>query len=223
MPTERTAGRARGPAAASVFEMAEASSETSSARDPELAELKRALRREAVARRDGLPAIERESAAAAVAALGFPVAVVPGTVVSGFFAIKSEISPLPLMRRLAGAGASLALPVIAGRGQPLTMRAWTFGAPLQAGVWGIREPRGADEVFPDVVLVPLLAFDRRGGRLGYGGGFYDRTLRRLRAMKPVTAIGVGFAVQQIAEVPTGACDECLDVVLTEDGTFDFRT
>ena len=192
--------------------------------DPGLTDLKAALRPGAAARRDGLAPTERERAAVALAESAFPIAVAPGTVVSGFSPIKSEISPLPLMRRLAGAGAALALPVIAGRGQPLTMRAWSFGAPLQAGVWGIREPRAdAEEVFPDVVLVPLLAFDRRGGRLGYGGGFYDRTLRRLRAMKPVTAIGLAFAVQQIAEVSVGTGDERLDLVLTEDGTFDFRT
>lgn len=190
--------------------------------DPALLEHKAALRREAQARRDRLAPAERDSAAAAVAAR-CPVAATAATVVSGFLPIRSEISPLPLLRRLAAGGAGLALPVIAGRGQPLTMRAWTFGAPLAAGVWGIREPRDGVEVFPDIVVVPLLAFDRHGGRLGYGGGFYDRTLRRLRAMKPVTAIGVAFAVQQIAAVPTGAWDERLDLVLTEDGTFDFRT
>ncbi|HEY2584979.1 MAG TPA: 5-formyltetrahydrofolate cyclo-ligase [Tepidisphaeraceae bacterium] len=190
-----------------------------------LAGRKAALRRDAVARRDTLAPQERERAALAVAAAtAFPVAVAPATVVSGFSPIRSELSPLPLMRRLGLRGACLALPAIAGRGQPLTMRAWAFGAPIKAGVWGIREPHpDAEEVFPDIVIVPLLAFDRHGGRLGYGGGFYDRTLRRLRDLKSVTAIGLAFAVQQIAEVPTGPGDERLDLVLTEGGTFDFRT
>ena len=93
--------------------------------------------------------------------------------------LKSEINPMPLMRRLAGAGAQLALPAVAGRGQPLTMRAFSFGEPLVAGVWGIREPGpDAPEVFPDIVIVPLLAFDRSGHRVGYGAGYYDMTITR---------------------------------------------
>jgi 5-formyltetrahydrofolate cyclo-ligase len=104
------------------------------------------------------------------------------------------------------------------------MRAWSFGAPLVSGVWGIREPPAdAPEVFPDILIVPLLAFDRRGYRLGYGGGYYDRTIARLRAVKPVTAAGLAFAAQQIDQVPTTPRDERLDLVLTEGGTFDFRT
>jgi 5-formyltetrahydrofolate cyclo-ligase len=186
--------------------------------------LKASLRCDALARRDALPAEARQAASLAVAERGLPIAVAPGTVVSGFSPMKSEISPLPLMRRLADAGAALALPVIGKRGQPLTMRAWTFGAPLVAGVWGIREPPAeAPEVFPDILLVPLLAFDRRGFRLGYGGGYYDRTIARLRAVKPVTTVGLAFAAQQIDDVPVTPRDERLDLVLTEDGTLDFRT
>jgi 5-formyltetrahydrofolate cyclo-ligase len=186
--------------------------------------LKAALRRDLAARRDALPAAERQAAGLAVANRELPVAVASGTVVSGFWPIKSEISPLPLMRRFADAGASLALPVVAGRGQPLVMRAWSFGAPLVAGVWGIREPPAdAPEVFPDIVIVPLLAFDRRGHRLGYGAGHYDRTIARLHAMKTVATVGIAFAVQQIDEVPTTPRDERLDLVLTEGGTLDFRT
>ncbi len=186
-------------------------------------ELKAAQRRDALARREALPASVRQVGGPAVAARGLPVMVAPGTVVSGFSPVKSEINPLPLMRRLADAGAALALPVIAGRGQPLTMRAWSFGAPLVPGVWGIREPAAdAPEVFPDILIVPLLAFDRRGYRLGYGGGYYDRTIARLRAIKPITAIGIAFAAQQIDEVPTTPRDERLDLVLTESGTIDFR-
>jgi 5-formyltetrahydrofolate cyclo-ligase len=187
-------------------------------------ELKAALRRAALARRKALPADERQAAGQAVAERGLPVDVAPGYVVSGFSPFKSEISPLPLLRRLADAGASLALPVVTGRAQPLTMRAWSFGAPLVSGVWGIREPAAdAPEVYPDILIVPLLAFDRRGYRLGYGGGFYDRTIARLRTMKPVTAVGLAFAAQQIDEVPVTPRDERLDLVLTEGGTIDFRT
>jgi 5-formyltetrahydrofolate cyclo-ligase len=188
-----------------------------------LDKLKAALRRDLLARREALPAAERQAAGLAVAERGLPVAVAPGTVASGFSPMKSEISPLPLMRRLSDAGVDLALPVIGGRGQPLTMRAWSFGAPLVPGVWGIREPSAdAPEAFPDILIVPLLAFDCHGYRLGYGGGYYDRTIARLRAMKPVTAIGIAFAAQQIDEVPITPRDERLDLVLTEDGIMDFR-
>jgi len=187
-------------------------------------QLKADLRRAALARRDALPPAERMAAAFAIAERGLPVEVRPRTVVSGFSPLKSEINPLPLLRRLADAGASLALPVVVGRGKPLVMRAWSFGAPLVSGVWGIREPPAdAPEVFPDILIVPLLAFDRRGHRIGYGAGYYDMTILRLRAMKPVTAIGVAFAMQEIAAAPATPRDARLDLVLTERETIDFRT
>jgi len=195
---------------------------TDSDQPPE--QLKAALRRAAVARRDALPPAERVAAAQAIAERGGPVEVGPGVIVSGFSPLKSEISPLPLLRRLADAGASLALPVVVGRGHPLVMRAWSFGAPLVAGVWGIREPSSdAPELYPDILIVPLLAFDRCGHRIGYGAGYYDLTISRLRAMKPVTAIGIAFAAQEIAVVPATSRDARLDLVLTERGAIDFRT
>src|SRR6266850_508507 len=151
------------------------------------------LRRDALARRDALPPAERARAAEIIAARVFPIAVAAGAIVSGFSPMKSEINPVPLMRKLADAGARLALPVVAGKGKPLIMRAWKFGEPLAAGVWGIREPKSeAPEVAPDILIVPLLAFDRRGHRIGYGAGYYDMTIARLRAMKPVAAIGIAF-------------------------------
>jgi 5-formyltetrahydrofolate cyclo-ligase len=190
---------------------------------PSTSDLKADIRRGALARREALPADTRMAAAQAIAARGLPVKTAPGVVVSGFSPLKSEISPLPLLRRVADTGAQLALPVVAGRGQPLIMRAWSFGAPLVPGVWGIREPPpDAPEVFPDVVIVPLLAFDRSGRRVGYGAGYYDMTIARLRGMKPVTAIGIAFAVQEIAEVPATPRDARLDLVLTEQEVVDCR-
>jgi 5-formyltetrahydrofolate cyclo-ligase len=189
--------------------------------DPSIPALKADLRRAAQALRDALPGAARLEAAQAIAARGLPVAVAPGAVVSGFSPLRSEISPLPLMRRLADAGAQLALPVVVGRGQPLLMRAWAFGAPLASGVWGIREPPpDAPEVLPDILLVPLLAFDRTGHRLGYGAGYYDMTIARLRAIKRVRAIGVAFAAQEIAAVPVTPRDARLDLVLTEHEAID---
>jgi 5-formyltetrahydrofolate cyclo-ligase len=178
--------------------------------------LKTALRREAIARRDALTPASRATAAEAIAARPFPVVLPPTTVVAGFMPIRSEIDPRPLLRRLEAAGARLALPAVIGRGQALAMRAYETGASLVAGVWGIREPPAdAPDLLPDVVIVPLLAFDRRGHRLGYGVGYYDRTIPALRASKPVVAVGIAFAEQEIAEVPITAHDARLDVVLTE--------
>jgi|SRR5262245_9858453 len=184
---------------------------------------KAALRRDALARRDALPREQRAAAAEAIAARPFPVAIKPGAVVSGFMPMKSEINPIPLLRKLADAGATLALPVVAGRGKPLIMRAWSVGAPLASGVWGIREPKpDAPEVFPDILIVPLLAFDRRGHRIGYGAGYFDMTIAALRASKPVVAAGIAFAAQEIAEVPTTPRDARLDLVLTEREVIDSR-
>ena len=150
-------------------------------------------------------------------------AVAPGAIVSGFMPLKSEISPLPLLRRLADAGARLALPAIAGRGKPLTMRAYAFGDEFARGQWGIREPKPEQpEVFPDVLIVPLACFDRAGHRIGYGAGYYDMTIHRLRGMKKVIAIGIAFAAQEIAKVPATERDERLDLVLTEREVIDFR-
>jgi 5-formyltetrahydrofolate cyclo-ligase len=181
------------------------------------------LRRAGQARRDALPAQLRQAAAEAIAARPFPLAISAGTIVSGFMPLKSEINPLPLMRKLAGAGASLALPVVAGRGKPLIMRGWKWGEPLVGGVWGIREPvPQAPRLDPDILLVPLLAFDRAGHRIGYGAGYYDLTITQLRAKKPIAAVGIAFAAQEIETVPTTDFDAPLDLVLTEKATIDLR-
>jgi 5-formyltetrahydrofolate cyclo-ligase len=185
--------------------------------------LKVDLRRQALARRDALSAAERAQAAESIAARTFPIALAPGAIVAGFMPMKSEINPLPLMRKLAAAGARLALPAVAGAGKPLIMRAWAFGEPLAAGVWGIREPEpAAPVVAPDILIVPLLAFDRAGHRIGYGAGYYDLTIAALRAKQAVVAIGVAFAAQEIAAVPASPRDAPLDLVLTEREVIDLR-
>ncbi|MGD0334293.1 MAG: 5-formyltetrahydrofolate cyclo-ligase [Xanthobacteraceae bacterium] len=188
-----------------------------------LSDKKAELRREAIARRDALPPEARQAAAEAIAARPFPLAIAPGTIVSGFMPLKSEINPLPLMRKLAAQGARLALPAVAGRGKPLILRAWVLGEPLIAGVWGIREPKPeAAEVEPDILLVPLLAFDRAGHRIGYGAGYYDLTLAQLRARKAVIAVGLTFAAQEVAAIPATPRDARLDLVLTEREVIDLR-
>jgi 5-formyltetrahydrofolate cyclo-ligase len=186
-------------------------------------EAKVELRAAAQARRDALPADARMAAAEAIAAREFPLAIAPGTIVSGFMPLKSEINPLPLLQKLSELGARIALPAIAGRGKPLIMRAWEFGAPLDRGQWGIREPKAdAPDVEPDILLVPLLAFDRAGHRIGYGAGYYDMTIAKLRARKKVTAVGIAFAAQEVAKVPATPRDERLDLVLTEREAIDLR-
>jgi len=185
--------------------------------------LKAELRKSALARRDAMAPDERQAAAETIASRGFPLPVTPGTIVSGFSPLKSEINPLPLLRKLAEAGARLALPVVAGRGQPLIMRSYAFGQPLNSGVWGIREPKDdAPEVEPDIVIVPLAAFDRRGNRIGYGAGYYDMTINRLRGRKTVTAVGIAYAAQEVPEVPVTERDARLDLVLTERDVTDCR-
>ncbi|MGH6673141.1 MAG: 5-formyltetrahydrofolate cyclo-ligase [Xanthobacteraceae bacterium] len=184
---------------------------------------KEELRHDATARRDALPAAMRKAAAETIARRAFPLTISPGVIVSGFMPLKSEINPLPLMKALDGAGAQLALPKIAGRGKPLIMRAWTWGAPLDTGQWGIREPKPVyPEVDPDIVLVPLLAFDRTGHRIGYGAGYYDMTIAALRSRKAVTALGIAFAAQEVAQVPRTERDARLDLVLTEREVIDLR-
>ncbi len=110
------------------------------------------------------------------------------------------------------------LPIVLGHGLPLEFRRWYPGEPTQPGMWKIPRPLpDAELVVPDVLLVPMLAFDRHGYRLGYGGGFYDRTLDQLRAKKNVIAIGVAYAGQEVDAVPRGPHDQPLDYVLTEQG------
>jgi len=182
------------------------------------------LRAAAFARRDALGADHRAAAAQAIAAHAGCVGISPGVVVAGFSAIRSEIDPSSLMQAFAARGASLALPVAAARNQPLIFRAWTKDTRLVRGAYGIFEPSSdAEEVGPDIVLVPLAAFDRRGHRVGYGGGYYDRTLGILRKSKKIVAIGVAFAVQEIDDAMPQAHDEPLDLVLTENEIIDLRS
>ena len=145
-------------------------------------------------------------------------AIRPGMSVSGFSAIRDEIDPAGLMLRLASAGHPLALPTMQGKARPLVMRAWAPGDTMAPAVWGIAEPLPTrQEVRPDIVLVPLLAFDLAGYRLGYGGGFYDRTLEVLRAEKPIIAVGIAYDEQQVDVVPRLDYDQPLDWVLTPSG------
>jgi 5-formyltetrahydrofolate cyclo-ligase len=180
------------------------------------------LRAVALAARDALSAEQRAVAAQAIATRGLPVEIARGAIVSGYSPIRSEIDPVPLLRSLAAKGTRLALPVILARGKSLAFRAWSPGDRMMLGPLGILEPSpAAAELVPDIMLVPLAAFDRAGHRIGYGAGHYDYTLAHLRKAKAIVAIGLGFAAQEIKVVPAMAHDVALDYVLTETKVFDF--
>jgi 5-formyltetrahydrofolate cyclo-ligase len=182
------------------------------------------LRTSALAKRDALSSKRRTAAAETVAKRGLPFEVLRGTVVSGYSPIRSEIDPVPLMRSLAAQGAQLALPAITARGRSLAFRAWSPNDRLLLGPLGILEPSpAAAEITPDIMLVPLAAFDRAGHRIGYGAGHYDYTLAHLRKLKHIIAIGLAFAAQEIVAVPALPHDVALDYVLTEAQAFDFRS
>lgn len=174
--------------------------------------------------RTSLRAARREAAgrapdAAAIAAAGFPADRLGDfAVVAGYRAHGGEIDPWPLMRRFADAGARLALPAAVALDAPLVFRAYAPGAELGPDVVGMAAPlNSASELTPDLVIVPLLGFDARGGRVGQGGGHYDRTLAALRAGGRVFALGLAFQAQQIARIPAEPHDQRLDAILTETG------
>ena len=181
---------------------------------------KRALRSRIKTWRAGLEADAAARAADAVAAQGLGFLRLPQkrAVVSGFSSLPDEFRAWPLLRRLHGEGHALAMPVMQGKGLPLVFRAWAPGDAMDKAVWGIAEPKADKPVLePDIVLVPLLAFDATGWRLGYGGGYYDRTLRGLRARKSIVAIGLAYDESQVDAVPHLDYDERLDWVLRPSG------
>jgi 5-formyltetrahydrofolate cyclo-ligase len=184
-----------------------------------LAELKRLARSKAEKDRDAVHRRAGAEAGAALAARGLPAGLQPG-IISGFHPYRSEISVLELFGRLVVEGWITALPVVVAKNQPLIFRRWAPGEALLSGKWDIQIPAGtADEVLPDVLLVPMLAFDSRGFRLGYGGGFYDRTLAKLRLAKKIVAIGVAYAAQETDDVPHDGHDQPMDWIMTEEKTF----
>lgn len=139
-----------------------------------------------------------------------------GQVISGYMPIRTEIDPLPAMLGMM-AHSRVTVPVIQGDGLPLIFREWTPDAEMIDGPFGAMVPAEGDFLDPTVLIVPLLAFDREGYRLGYGGGYYDRTLEELRAKGPCTAIGFAFAAQEIDCVPREDTDQPMDMIITENG------
>ncbi|MDC1399621.1 5-formyltetrahydrofolate cyclo-ligase [Yoonia sp.] len=139
-----------------------------------------------------------------------------GVPMAGYMAMRTEIDPTAAMEEAAAHG-PVGVPVIMGAGQPLQFRLWEPDCDLISGEFGAQIPASGDWMIPQIVVVPLVAFDRSGGRLGYGGGFYDRTLEKLRAAQPTLAIGFAYVAQEDQDLPLEPTDQTLDLIVTEQG------
>jgi 5-formyltetrahydrofolate cyclo-ligase len=182
---------------------------------------RRSERERLLALRGALAPAERRRASAAIeehlralleARLG---GTAPGPVLGAYWPFRGEFDPRPLVDWMIAAGGRVALPVVIDKTGPLEYRAWRPGESLVDGVWNIPVPERREVVVPDIVLAPLVGFDRAGYRLGYGGGYFDRTLAHL-SPRP-TAIGVGFAAQRLATIHPQPFDIAMDAIVTEDG------
>ncbi len=183
----------------------------------DLTEIKAAARKAAFARRKAAFDTRPPGAAGRLSEV---LAGYRGVPLSGYMPIRTEIDPLPAMAEAAARG-PVGVPVIQAAGQPLKFSRWTPDGPLKDGPFGARVP-AVDAFFdPEILIVPLVAFDARGGRLGYGGGFYDRTLQRLRALRPTLAIGFAFDAQEDDGLPLEPTDQPLDMVITESRVLTF--
>ena len=180
-----------------------------------ISELKAEARKTAFAARKQAFAAGQGQAAALLADLLAEYGAKP---LAGYMAMRTEIDPTDAMAAHQG---PVGVPVIMGAGQPLRFRAWTPGCDLIEGEFGAKIPAEGAWIEPEILIVPMVAWDRRGFRLGYGGGFYDRTLEGLRAKRPTIAIGFAFAAQELAEVPVEPVDQPLDALVTETGVIRF--
>ncbi|SFQ95310.1 5-formyltetrahydrofolate cyclo-ligase [Poseidonocella sedimentorum] len=176
-----------------------------------LADRKAAARVLAAARREAAHAGDLGGAAGRLSEV---LAGYRGVPLSGYLPIRSEIDPIPAMAEAAAHGA-VGVPVITGPARPLKFSRWQPEAPLRKGPFNVMVPEVDDFIRPEILIIPLLAFDRRGGRLGYGGGFYDRTLELLRAQGPVLAIGFAYGAQESGDIPSETTDQPLDLIVTE--------
>lgn len=174
---------------------------------------KQAARKAAFARRKAAHQPGRDCTGGLMAHLG----ALRGHVIAGYMPIRTEIDPLPAMAALSHDN-TLCVPIVQGPGQPLIFRQWSPGCAMETGAFGAQIPVDAPEVTPDLLIVPLVAFTAAGYRLGYGGGFYDRTLERLAAQAPSTrAIGFAYAAQRADALPLEPTDRRLDAIVTEQG------
>ena len=145
-----------------------------------------------------------------------------GHSVAGYMPIRTEIDPRPAMAEMSFYG-KVGVPVIQGMNKPLLIAEWTPSTEMREGQFGAQVPVLKKFFDPELLIVPLVAFDRQGGRLGYGGGFYDRTLEKLKMKKPVLAVGFAYSCQEIEQVPLEMTDQSLDFVITEKAVLDLRS
>lgn len=189
--------------------------------DEMIEEAKAALRIKARALRAALDHEERADMAKAAAAHFFAgIALAPTDIVAAYWRIRDELDCQPILVKLMDSGQTVVLPVVLGPEQPLDLRVWEQGTSLYEAGFGTLAPSElAPRAEPDVVLMPLLAFDKNGTRLGYGGGYYDRTLARFK--KRPRLIGLAFAAQELDRIPRDAHDVPLDAIVTETGVRHF--
>jgi len=178
----------------------------------DLTTIKAAARKMAFARRK---TAHQNAMAATAGQLSWVLAGYRGMPLAGYMPIRTEIDPLPAMAEAAAHG-SVAVPVIQGAGEALKFSRWDPDADMVVGPFGAQIPAVEDWIEPEILIVPLVAFDRRGGRLGYGGGFYDRTLEGLRAQRATLAIGFAYGAQEADTLPLESTDQPLDLIVTED-------
>ncbi|MDT8327524.1 MAG: 5-formyltetrahydrofolate cyclo-ligase [Roseovarius sp.] len=183
----------------------------------DLTQIKAAARKAAFARRAVAHAARPAGEAALLSSV---LAGYRGVPLSAYMAIRSEIDPLPVMQEAAAHG-PVCVPVIQRLGLPLKFSRWSPGCALREGPFGAMIPAEDDFLTPEILIVPLVAFDRQGGRLGYGGGFYDRTLELLRALRPTLAIGFAYGAQEDSALPLEPTDQPLDMVVTETEVIEF--
>ena len=145
-----------------------------------------------------------------------------GHSVAGYMPIRTEIDPLPAMTEMSFYG-KVGVPVVQGMNKPLLIAEWTPSTEMIEGQFGALVPMSKNFFDPELLIVPLVAFDRQGGRLGYGGGFYDRTLEKLKMKQPVLAVGFAYSCQEIEQVPLEMTDQSLDFVITEKAVLDLRS
>lgn len=190
--------------------------------DTDIEQTKSVLRAAAHQKRKAFhPSLRAEAAKAAMSHFLEAVPLEKSEVVAGYWPIRDEMDVMSLIARLMDSGQPVCLPVVLGDELPLEMRMWQEGAPLyEAGYGTLAPPDDAPRAEPDVILMPLLGFDRRGTRLGYGGGYYDRTLAKLK--KRPRLIGFAFALQEIDLIPREPHDVPLDVIVTENGVRRFE-
>lgn len=194
----------------------------------ETADLKSALRETAARCREAAYAADPHAGHKLADQFQHAITIAPGLAISGYWPLEGELDVRPLLRRLRDLGHEIGLPIVIKRHEPLIFRAWRDHDEMVEGKFKVMTPPDhAPEVIPEVLLVPLLAFDPNGYRLGYGGGFYDRTLDKLRRRAkdighhaPI-AVGVAYAAQEVPDVPRGPYDQPLDWIVTERSVFKF--